>query len=113
VGLQWACGPLHAVSAAAREVWAANPGKTLGKPGPNSGSHRPGRVRGSDIGGIFDGNAIGFPTMTQPQPTDASPLSHVEQAVGEFREAASRVQSVLKALTDDERRMPRQKSQYV
>jgi len=99
VGLQWACGPLHAVSAAAREVWAANPGKTLGKPGPNSGSHRPGRVRGSDIGGIFDGNA--------------SPLSHVEQAVGEFREAASRVQSVLKALTDDERRMPRQKSQYV
>jgi hypothetical protein len=47
---------------------------------------------------------VGFPTMTQPQPADASPLSRVEQAVGEFREAASRVQSVLKALTDDERR---------
>lgn len=49
---------------------------------------------------------IGFPSMTQPQtpPADASPLSRVEQAVGEFREAASRVQSVLKALTDDERR---------
>lgn len=47
---------------------------------------------------------VGFPTMTQPQPADASVLTRVKRAANAFAAAAGHVRSLLDELTEDDRR---------
>lgn len=62
----------------------------------------------SAIGSISTAMHVGFPTVTQPQPADASVLTRVERAANAFGAAAGQVKSLLEELTDDDRREVRQ-----